>query len=228
MTTKLTPTSYAILGLLAVRPYTTYELATQVERTVRRFWPRARSKLYEEPKKLVAAGFAEAALGAQGRRPRTTYTITPEGRAALAAWLGTDSAEPSLESEHILKIFYGDSGTTDNLRHHLRGLRAWAAAVAEHNVATGTYLLGRRPPYPDRLALLVLTGRFLDDYVEMVDRWATWAEGMVADWPDDPRRAAPALAELEGTVAQAAARLARWRADQPTPTEDGAGRNASA
>lgn len=63
MTTNLTPTSYAILGLLAVRPYTTYELATQVERTVRRFWPRARSKLYEEPKKLVAAGLAEAEHG---------------------------------------------------------------------------------------------------------------------------------------------------------------------
>lgn len=228
MTSNLTPTSYAILGLLAVRPYTTYELATQVERTVRRFWPRARSKLYEEPKKLVAAGLAEAEAGAQGRRPRTTYTITVAGRQALAAWLATDSAEPSLESEHILKIFYGDSGTTENLRHHLHGLRAWAAAVAEHNVATGSFFLDRPPPYPDRLALLVLTGRFLDDYVEMVDRWATWAEGMVTDWPDDPRRAVPDRAELADTVGQAAARLARWQADQPAPTPDGADRNASA
>ncbi len=228
MTTNLTATSYAILGLLAVRPYTTYELATQVERTVRRFWPRARSKLYEEPKKLVAGGLAEAELGATGRRPRTVYTITPAGRQALAAWLTTDSAEPSLESEHVLKIFYGDSGTTENLRHHLHGLRAWAATVAEHNVATGSYLLDRQPPYPDRLALLVLTGRFLDDYVEMVDRWAAWAEGMVVDWPDDPRRATPDRTELEGTVAQAAARLERWRADQSAPTTDGAGRNASA
>ncbi len=91
---SLTPTSYAILGLLAIKPWTTYELATQVERTVRRFWPRTRSKLYEEPKKLVAAGLAEAVKGAHGRRPRTVYTITPAGRQALAAWLAGESAEP--------------------------------------------------------------------------------------------------------------------------------------
>lgn len=74
----------------------------------------------------------------------------------------------------------------------------------------------------------MLTGRFLDDYVEMVDRWATWAEGRIEDWPDDPRQAVPDRAELEGTVAQAAARAERWRADQPAPTTDGADRNASA
>jgi DNA-binding PadR family transcriptional regulator len=226
--TNLTPTSYAILGLLAVRPYSTYEIATQVERTIRRFWPRARSKLYEEPKKLVAAGLAVAAKDAHGRRPRTVYSITPAGRDALAAWLATDSAEPSLESEHILKIFYGDSGTTANLRDTLNGLRAWAAAVAEHNVAMGTFLLDRKPPYPDRLALLVLTGRFLDDYVEMVDRWAIWALGMIEPWPDDPRRAVPDRAELEVTIRQAAARAERWRADQPVRAADSAPRNASA
>lgn len=228
MTTKLTPTSYAILGLLAVRPHTTYELATQVERTVRRFWPRARSKLYEEPKKLVTAGLAEADKGAHGRRPRTVYTITPAGRQALAAWLATESAEPTFESEHLLKIFYGDSGTTANLRDTLLGLRAWTAAVAEHNVAMGTFLLGRKPPYPDRLAILVLTGRFLDDYVEMVDRWAIWAEGMIGDWPEDPRRARPDRAELEVTVQQAAARAERWRAAQPASAADSVDRNTSA
>ena len=55
-TSPLTPTSYALLGLLAVQPWTTYELAKQVDRTMNRFWPRAKSKLYEEPKKLVAHG----------------------------------------------------------------------------------------------------------------------------------------------------------------------------
>ena len=43
----LTPTSYAILGLLAIKPWTTYELAKQMDRTLNRFWPRARSKLYD-------------------------------------------------------------------------------------------------------------------------------------------------------------------------------------
>jgi len=69
----LTTTSYAILGLLAIRPWTTYELAKQMDRAVGRFWPRTRSKLYEEPKKLVALGLAHAASEKVGQRPRTVY-----------------------------------------------------------------------------------------------------------------------------------------------------------
>ena len=52
----LTTTSYAILGLLAIKPWSTYELAQQMDRSLGRIWPRAQSKLYEEPKKLVARG----------------------------------------------------------------------------------------------------------------------------------------------------------------------------
>ena len=81
----LTTTSYAILGLLALRSWTTYELAQQMDRALSRFWPRARSKLYEEPKKLVAHGLARATTEAVGRRPRTVYSITAKGRRALAA-----------------------------------------------------------------------------------------------------------------------------------------------
>jgi PadR family transcriptional regulator AphA len=73
---SLTPTSYAILGLLAVKPWTTYELAQQMERALGEFWPRAQSKLYDEPKKLVALGLARASSEKIGKRPRTVYTIT--------------------------------------------------------------------------------------------------------------------------------------------------------
>src|SRR5688572_5469801 len=51
-----TTTSYAILGLLSVRRWTTYELAKQVQRSLNWFWPRAERKLYDEPKRLVADG----------------------------------------------------------------------------------------------------------------------------------------------------------------------------
>ena len=67
----LTTTSYAILGLLAVKPWTTHELVQQVDRSLRRIWPRATSKLYEEPKKLVAHGYARATEDPVGRRRRT-------------------------------------------------------------------------------------------------------------------------------------------------------------
>ena len=52
----LTSTTHAVLGLLSLRPWTTYELAKQVQRSLGWFWPRAERKLYDEPKRLVAAG----------------------------------------------------------------------------------------------------------------------------------------------------------------------------
>jgi PadR family transcriptional regulator, regulatory protein AphA len=208
----LTPTSYAILGLLAIKPWTTYELAKQMDKTLNRFWPRARSKLYEEPKKLVAQGLASAEPGSHGLRPRTIYSITPRGRQALTAWLATESSEPVFESEHLLKVFYAENGSTEDLLATLHSLRAWAYQRAVHNVrVAGTYLEGTGP-YPERLPILVLTGRFLDDFVEMVDRWAAWASDIAATWPPEPRRATPDMAALAVTARQAVARVERWTA----------------
>ena len=76
MAKELTTTSYAVLGLLAVRSWTTYELAQQMGRGLGDFWPRAQSKIYEEPKRLVAAGLAHASRGTVGRRPRTVYALS--------------------------------------------------------------------------------------------------------------------------------------------------------
>ena len=100
----LSTTSYAILGLLAVRPWSTYELAQQMDRSLGRIWPRAQSKLYEEPKKLVALGLARAAADRVGQRARTVYRITPKGRRTLSAWLAEPGSGPVLECEQLLQI----------------------------------------------------------------------------------------------------------------------------
>src|SRR6187200_2061176 len=107
----LSTTSYAILGLLSLRPWTTYELAQQMDRALGQFWPRAESKLYEEPKKLVAHGLARASSETVGRRPRTVYTITPKGRRAMAAWVPTPGNGPVLEFEQLVKVFFAEHGT---------------------------------------------------------------------------------------------------------------------
>ena len=62
MTRPRSTTAYAILGLLTVRDWTTYELAKQVQRSLNWFWPRAERKLYEEPKRLVEDGLAEPSM----------------------------------------------------------------------------------------------------------------------------------------------------------------------
>jgi hypothetical protein len=93
----------------------------------------------------------------------------------------------------------------------LSDLRGWVHELTARNVETGTRYLDGTGAYPERLAILSLTGRFIDDYLEMIDRWAAWATEIVDDWPADPGNAAPDIAALAATVSQARARMGRWR-----------------
>ncbi len=203
--TRLTTTSYAILGLLAIQPWSTYELAQQMDRSLGRIWPRAQSKLYEEPKKLVAHGLARASKEPVGRRSRTVYTITDKGRRALAAWLHQPGAGPVLEFEQLLKVFFAEHGTKSDALATLAAARAWAQARSAESLAVGRQYLEGRGPFPQRLAQLELTARFLTDFYAMVGDWARWASRIVESWPDDLRQAQPDLAEIEAIVRRAAA-----------------------
>lgn len=196
----LTSTSYAILGLLAVKSWTTHELVQQVDRSLRRIWPRASSKLYDEPKKLVAHGYARASDDAVGRRPRTRYTITAAGRKALAAWLARPGDGPVLECEQLVKIHFADSGTKADLVANLEATRAWVLAQNEENLATARAYLEGRGAFPQRAALNQLPGRFLTDFYVMVAHWVEWASQVVEAWPDDVTAAPFDLAAAEEGV----------------------------
>jgi DNA-binding PadR family transcriptional regulator len=203
-TAPLTTTSYALLGLLAIQPWSTYELTQQMDRSLGRFWPRATSKLYEEPKKLVGHGLARATQERVGRRPRTVYAITAKGRRALAIWLQEPAAPPVLESEQLLKVFYSDAGTRDDLLATLTAAREWARTQSAASRDVGLEYLDGAGPFPQRLAQLMLTSRFLTDFYSLVEDWSAWATGVVRDWPADPSRATPDLDEIRETVRRSA------------------------
>ena len=78
---QLTPTSFAILGLLSIQSFTTYELVQQMERTER--WSGLGRK------KLVTAGLATSQACFTGKRRSTIDQITAAGRTALRDWLDT-------------------------------------------------------------------------------------------------------------------------------------------
>lgn len=182
----MTTTSYAILGLLAVKPWTTHELVQQVDRSLRRIWPRAQSKLYEEPKKLVAHGYAKATDDPVGRRRRTRYTITAKGRRALAAWLREPGEGPILECEQLLKIHFSDSGTTSDIVANIEATRAWVLEQNAENLATAQAYVEGGGVFPERAALNQLVGMFLTNYYLAVAEWVDWASRVVERWPNDP------------------------------------------
>ena len=215
----MTTTSYAILGLLAVKPWTTHELVQQVDRSLRRMWPRAQSKLYEEPKKLVAHGYARATDDSVGRRRRTRYTITAKGRRALAAWLQEPGDGPILEFEQLLKISFADSGSKADIVTNLEATRAWVLDQNEENLATARAYLEGRSAFPERAALNQLAGRFLTDFYVMVADWVDWAAGIVENWPDDV-----AEARFDVAAAEEGVRLAESITSLAQTGEAGGGR----
>lgn len=190
---------------MAVKPWTTYELANQMRRALGWFWPRAESKLYEEPRKLVAQGLARATSEKTGNRPRTLYTITPKGRRALAAWIPTPSGAPVLEFESLVKVFFAEHGSRSDLLATIRGARDWAEERFANSAEIPRGYLEGKGPFPGRLPWLIVAGQFLTEFTEAVHRWAVWAEDVVTEWPDDVRQAKPDWATLETMTERAEA-----------------------
>lgn len=179
---QLTPTSFAILGLLSIQPFTTYELAQQMERTLSWFWPRAASMIYEEPKKLVSAGLALSKTSFTGKRRSTVYEITEAGRAALHDWLEVPSAGMRFESEAMIKVAFADAGDVTALRSTVREIRADAEARLAEIISRSTEYRTSGGPFPNRLPVAAITGKLLMTQYQGVLRWAHWAEDAIAEW----------------------------------------------
>ena len=188
MPEQLSPTSGAILGLLSLRSWTTYELAKQVQRSLGWFWPRAERKLYEEPKRLVAAGFAKGVTEMTGSRPRTVYTVTARGRRALKRWLDQPPAPPTLEFEGMVKVFFADGGTLEQLRATLTSIAESSDARLAELEAKVVENASGDVAFPDRLPINNLGLRFILDHQRLLGNWARWALDQTAEWrsPTDP------------------------------------------
>ena len=219
MPPDLTTTSYAILGLLSLHSWTTYELADQMQRALGLFWPRAESGIYREPKKLEAHGLARSTTEYVGQRPRTRYTITAKGRRVLADWVAATGAGPVIEFEQLVKVFFAEQATKDDLLSTLAGVRTWVEDRAVETAGIPQEYLEGRGGYPERLPWLILVGKFLDDIQQAVDRWAAWAMSVVEAWPDDLSRAEPDLEALESMAVNDEALVVR--AKQRTASVNG-------
>ena len=179
--------------------------------SLRRIWPRAQCKLYEEPRSCWL-GNAEDQEEWVGRRRRTRYTITESGREALRAWLAEPGEGPTLEFEQLLKIDFADSGSKQNILTNLAATLDWVQRENAENLVAGRAYLAGKGNFPERAALNLIGGRFLTDFYAMVAESALWATTIVETWPDDPRGVPLDLAEQRATL-RAAERIADLNTD---------------
>jgi len=181
----LTTTSYAVLGHLALQPWTMYDLARQMQRNVHFYFPRVESQIYAEPKRLVAAGLAEAAIEMTGKRSRTIYSITPQGGDVLAAWLATPPSKgPLLEFEAVLRAMLAPFGTDADLAATLRQTREdiQATLLSVATRISDEYRDGRAP-FQRYAQYRSIMHDFLLNFGQLVDDWAERNLERIARWP---------------------------------------------
>lgn len=183
MAPRPTTSSYAVLALLDLKPWTGYELTQQAQRSLRYAWPKSERLLYSEPKKLVGLGFATVQQEESGKRTRNVYTITEEGRRALSEWTRTRTQPPRLEIEALLRLLFADHGTREDV---LGALDQFEGDIGEHHQAIvelmGSYLEGGHP-FPQRTHLSVLFATFQVEMFKSIERWIEFARDEINEWP---------------------------------------------
>lgn len=184
MTSRPTATSFALLGLIAIQPWTASELVAQSKRSLHWFWPRSEAHLYAELKRLVERGHAEAESVEGLRRQRTRYTITPEGRTALDDWLKSEPAAATLEVEGFLRLLLGDQGTKDDVLAALEATARQAREAYAGGKILADELLTTGGPFPQRMHLVGPLASFYGEFLRLVVRWCDETSDEIKGWPD--------------------------------------------
>ena len=148
-----TAATWAVLGLIGLKPRSGYDIKRIVDGSIRHFWAASPGQIYPELKRLERAGWIEGDDVPRGGRPRRVYRISEAGSAALQGWLAGYETRVELRDESLLRIFFSD------------------AAPHEHGLGL---IAARREGYRQMLAHL----ESLDDgtgpdppFVDVVYRW---------------------------------------------------------
>jgi PadR family transcriptional regulator, regulatory protein AphA len=102
---ELSPTAYVILGMLAWRPMSGYDVKAIVDRSTRFFWAASYGQIYPELRRLADAGLVQGKAESGSGRGRTVYELTAEGRRVLRVWLARPARTFETRDEGLLKLF---------------------------------------------------------------------------------------------------------------------------
>ena len=95
---------YALLGLLADRPYSGWQLLKHFEGSLAYAWPALHSQIYPELARLREAGLIEQT--GEGPRGAKEYSLTPSGREQIERWLRETTPGRNTRDEALLRVFF--------------------------------------------------------------------------------------------------------------------------
>jgi DNA-binding PadR family transcriptional regulator len=106
---KQTAVTPVVLGLLAIRPRSGYDIKAVVDRSTRFFWAASYGQIYPELRRLEEEGLIEGEDAPSGGRNRRVYELTDAGRQALLDWLLGQTVTIELRDESLLRLFFADA-----------------------------------------------------------------------------------------------------------------------
>ena len=146
---KQTAVTPVVLGLLAMRPRSGYDIKTVVDRSTRFFWAASYGQIYPELRRLEQDGLIEGESVPNGARDRRVYTITAAGRQALENWLLGSTTTVELRDESLLRLFFADAlpfeQATQLLEGRKRGHEQYLEILREIEALPG----GKDPTFVD-------------------------------------------------------------------------------
>lgn len=108
-------TAYIILGLLAHKDSSGYDLKKEIDHAISRFWDVGYGQLYPTLKMLEKEGFITGVPAQSEKGPdRIVYTITDAGKQKLINWLSLPNEKEYVRYEILLKLFFGNLSSPIN------------------------------------------------------------------------------------------------------------------
>jgi PadR family transcriptional regulator, regulatory protein AphA len=121
---------HALLGALADRPRTGYELLKHFEQSLAYAWPASHSQIYPELARLLDDRLIEQT--ASGPRGSKTYALTEAGLDEVRRWLRETEPDRRVRSEAALRLFFLWLLEPDEAQAHLeRELEHWRGILGE-------------------------------------------------------------------------------------------------
>jgi DNA-binding PadR family transcriptional regulator len=161
---------YALLGALADRPRTGYELLKHFEQSLAHAWPASHSQIYPELARLRAEGLIEQT--GSGARNSKTYALTEEGLEQIRDWLRETEPDRRVRSDALLRTFFlWLLAPADAAEHLARERVYWSARLEELERIEA----GPRGDDPKEQAF----GIALEGGIRMIGarlEWLEWAE----------------------------------------------------
>jgi PadR family transcriptional regulator AphA len=130
---EVSATAKVILGMLAMRPRSGYEIKSFVDDSTRNFWAASYGQIYPELRRLAEQGLVKGSESPRGGRQRTVYRLTAAGKRALREWHQRPPEVYELRDEGLLKLFL--AGAVDPAR-----APEIARQRAEHSAKTSARL----------------------------------------------------------------------------------------